>query len=84
MDFVPEHADFTIQVKNPSFDPAQCGELTITPKYEGVALTGSEILKYAPLVNRFSIETDDYSLNGSTKKYSLQAEFADYAGTTAD
>lgn len=84
MDFIPEHEDFTIEVKNPSFDPAQCGEIQVTPKYEGVPLTGSEILKYNNLVNRFSIETDDYDLNGMIKKYSLNGKFKDYAGTSAD
>ena len=80
-----EHADFAIATKNPDFDATLCGEVTVTPKYEGVALTGAEILTYDPLNNRFTITSDDEALIGDSKKYSLAIEFVDYASNpTAD
>ena len=77
MDFDPPHADFMIVSKNPDFDPAQCGDVKVTAYYDGTPVNGN-VLSYNSNTNTFTINTNDDSLVGQTKRYALEAEFVDY------
>lgn len=75
------HSDFTVTALNSAIDPALCGSLNVVALYESSPVADSAVLTYDDASNLFTANTNDRTLIGNTKEYSLKATFADYPVT---
>ena len=79
LEVVPAHADFVIETSPRETQHSLCGDLTITPTYEGLPIVPGDPVKYGgdecPNLNTFCVEETDSNMEDQVKEYGLCAEF---------
>lgn len=75
------HSDFVVQTTPVSH--SLCGALTVNALYEGGPIDEDDMpLAYTSGSNEFVIDSDDVTLVGQTKTYTLEATFTNYPTST--
>ena len=62
----------------PVQDPYLCGDLEYSVRYDGKPITDTTVMGYLPDTNQFTADTEDGSLIGETKTYTIDVTFKDF------